>query len=114
MPLPDGDWSRGKCGLKLLQYMACGIPAVSSPVGVNSGIAEGGEAALLASSEDEWVEALTRLMKDADLRKKLGARGRARAEGVYSVRAVYPRFREALAGTLQRSAGCLKAGSATC
>ncbi len=83
MPLPDDDWSRGKCGLKALQYMALGIPTVLSPVGVNREIAEGG-AAVLASSDDEWREALRALIDDDALE-----RGWARRAGFVS-RATIP------------------------
>src|SRR5438105_494050 len=61
MPLPDDQWSRGKCGLKALQYMALGVPTVCSPVGVNSEIIRDGENGLIASTDDEWVEKLSGL-----------------------------------------------------
>ena len=77
MPLPDDDWSRGKCGLKALRYVALGIPTVLSPVGVNREIAEGG-AAVLASSDDEWREALRALIDDDALRTRVGQAGRVR------------------------------------
>jgi glycosyltransferase involved in cell wall biosynthesis len=86
MPMPDDEWSRGKCGLKALQYMALGIPAVISPVGVNREIAGGG-AAILASTQDEWLTALRTLIGDAELRSRVGAAGRARVEERYSVAA---------------------------
>src|SRR4029077_7990439 len=76
MPLPDDRWSRGKCGLKALQYMALGIPTVCSPVGVNTHIIQHGENGLLAGSDDEWVESLTRLIDSAPLRERLGGAGR--------------------------------------
>ncbi len=95
MPLPDTEWSKGKCGFKILQYLACGIPCVASPVGVNPQILEGGECGLLARTEDEWVDSLTRLTRDAKLARKLAERGRKRVEA-YSVNAVYPRFRAAI------------------
>lgn len=95
MPLPDDEWSRGKCGLKALQYMALGIPTVLSPVGVNCEIARG-DAAVLASTEAEWRDALAALIDDADLRARLGAAGRARVESDYSVTAMMPRWESAL------------------
>ena len=95
MPLTDDEWARGKCGLKALQYMALGIPAVMSPVGVNVEIARGG-AALLASSESEWREAILGLIENRERREQLGRRGRERVEQAYSVRANLPRYREAL------------------
>jgi glycosyltransferase involved in cell wall biosynthesis len=95
MPMPDDDWSRGKCGLKALQYMALGIPAVLSPVGVNREIAEGG-AAMLASTKDEWLGALRALIDDEGLRARMRAAGRARVEERYSVAAVGPMWERAL------------------
>jgi glycosyltransferase involved in cell wall biosynthesis len=95
MPLPDDEWARGKCGLKALQYMALGIPTVVSPVGVNQEIARDG-AALVASTDAEWHEALRRLVDDPDLRSTIGRSGRARVERDYSVRATLPRWEQAL------------------
>ncbi|MEO9870212.1 glycosyltransferase family 4 protein [Ekhidna sp.] len=85
MPLPDDAWSKGKCGLKGLQYMALEIPTIMSPVGVNSDIIQEGENGLLASSTDEWVEKLSMLIDDAALRKRIGKNGRTTVEQDYSV-----------------------------
>lgn len=87
MPLPDNEWSRGKCGLKGLLYMAMGVPTVMSPVGVNTEIIQNGQNGFLASTIDEWVEKLTRLIEDPDLRWHLGQSGRQTVEARYSVRA---------------------------
>ncbi len=97
MPLPDTEWSRGKCGFKLLQYMSCGLPAIASPVGVNPEIL--GEAGLLASTPGEWNQAIDQL-QDPALREKLGTAGRARAEAHYSVSALYPQWRDCLLSVL--------------
>ena len=75
-PLPDTPWERGKCGVKLLQYMACGIPVVASPVGVNSSIVVHGVNGFLATTAEEWTTALRALTADANLRQRLGAAGR--------------------------------------
>jgi glycosyltransferase involved in cell wall biosynthesis len=91
MPLPDEPWSRGKCGLKALQYMALGVPTVCSPVGVNTEIIEDGVSGCLAASEDEWVEQLTLLLRSTELRARLGAAGRARVEERYSAAVQAPR-----------------------
>src|SRR5215831_17299164 len=64
MPLPDEPWARGKCGYKLVQYMACGLPVIASPVGVNSTIIDHGVNGLLARSERDWVAAIRRLAFD--------------------------------------------------
>lgn len=84
MPLPDDQWSRGKCGLKALQYMALGIPTICSPVGVNSDIIHDGENGFIAGTEDAWVEKLTQLLESATLRERLGSAGRVTVEKNYS------------------------------
>ena len=94
MPLPDDDWSRGKCGLKALQYMALGIPTICSPVGVNSEIIQDGVNGFLASTADEWVEKLTALLHSAELRKRFGFAGRQTVEAKYSARSQVPRVLE--------------------
>jgi glycosyltransferase involved in cell wall biosynthesis len=91
MPLPDDKWSRGKCGLKALQYMALGVPTVCSPVGVNSEIIRDGENGMLASTDEEWVERLSRLLRSRELRAGLGRAGRATVEEQYSARVQAPR-----------------------
>lgn len=85
MPLPDDPWSRGKCGFKLIQYMACGLPVVASPVGVNTKIVKPGETGFLCSTNEEWAKALKELVASEELRKKLGAAGRASAEADWSL-----------------------------
>lgn len=85
MPLADDDWTRGKCGFKTIQYMSCGLPSVSSPVGVNCEIVSDGVNGLLASGEDEWVEKLTMLVQDSDLRTRVGNEGRRTVEENYSI-----------------------------
>lgn len=95
MPLPDDTWARGKCGMKALQYMALGIPTVLSPIGVNTSIAEGG-AALLASTDTDWADALDRLVADPELRRRTGDAGRRRVEERYSVDANIDRYIEVL------------------
>jgi glycosyltransferase involved in cell wall biosynthesis len=76
MPLTDEEWSKGKCGFKLIQYLALGIPAVSSSVGVNSSIIEDGSNGFLCNSEEEWYYALEKMITDAPLRKKMAIEGR--------------------------------------
>jgi len=90
MPLPDDRWSRGKCGLKALQYMALGIPTVCSPVGVNSEIIRHDENGLLASTEAEWVTALKTLLENGERRERLGSAGRRTVETGYSSHAAIP------------------------
>jgi glycosyltransferase involved in cell wall biosynthesis len=95
-PLPDVDWSRGKCGLKLLQYLALEKPVVASAVGVHPAMVENGVQGFLADGEDAWFDALDRLIGDPALRAAMGQHGRARVEERYSVRAVAPRLLDAL------------------
>ncbi len=97
MPLSDDPWSRGKCGFKLLQYMACGVPAVASAVGANVDVADDGAAALLADGDGAWFEALSRLLDDGTFARTLAERGRARAESRYCVAVLGPRYASALA-----------------
>ena len=101
MPLPDDNWSKGKCGLKALQFMALGIPTICSPVGVNTDIIQDGENGLLASSEAEWVEKLTRLLRSAELRRRLGDAGRATIEQKYSAAIQAPRVYEVFKSVLR-------------
>jgi len=100
MPLPDEPWERGKCGYKLIQYMACGIPVVASPVGVNKKIVENGVNGFLAQSEADWVEALTTLCNNPDLRKQMGKAGRIKVEKEYCIQVTAPKL-----AALLRSAG---------
>ena len=86
MPLPDDDWSRGKCAFKALLYMALAIPPVASPVGVNSHIIEDGVNGYLPHDEDAWVETLGRLITHPELRKEIGLRGRNTVVERYSLR----------------------------
>ncbi len=85
--VPDDDWSRGKCGLKVLQYMAAGLPVVANPVGVHAEMIRHGETGFLASTAEEWAGAIAMLAKDASLRQRMGDAGRARVERQYSVTA---------------------------
>lgn len=84
MPLPDTDYALMKGGYKLLQYMSGGIPVVASAIGINQSIVKPGENGYLASSEDEWYGALEMLIKDKDLRIRLGENGRKDAVELYS------------------------------
>jgi glycosyltransferase involved in cell wall biosynthesis len=90
MPLPDAPWMRGKCGYKLIQYMACGLPVVASPVGVNRDIVDHGVNGFLAETPAEWAEALGTLVTDAALRQRMGAKARALVENQYSLRVQGP------------------------
>ncbi len=101
MPLADTPWERGKCGYKLIQYMACAKPVVASPVGVNREIVEHGVNGFLADTPEEWATALGRLCADPDLRRRMGAAGREKVERSYSLSVAAPR----LAALLRAAAG---------
>ena len=96
MPLPDEPWERGKCGYKLIQYMACGLPVVASPVGVNTEIVAQGENGFLASGDSQWTEAINTLVADVELRQRLGSAGRRQVETTYCLQAQAPRLIEML------------------
>jgi glycosyltransferase involved in cell wall biosynthesis len=83
--VPDDDWSRGKCGLKVLQYMAAGLPVVANPVGVHAAIVRHGETGFLAETPAQWVEAMSCLVHDPELRRRMGRAGRQRVADAYSV-----------------------------
>ena len=86
MPLTDNDWGRGKCALKMLMYLAVGIPAIVSPVGVSKQLLDRGRVGLAAGDSNEWFEALERLFSERDLAAELGKEGRRLVEDEYSVR----------------------------
>ena len=90
MPLPDSEWTRGKCGFKMLQYFSCGVLAVASPVGVNREILARGDIGIAANSAREWTDALVYLHDERQAAKQMGGRGRTAVEQHYSVKAVAP------------------------
>ncbi|HYG49429.1 MAG TPA: glycosyltransferase family 4 protein [Flavobacteriales bacterium] len=87
MPLPDDEWSKGKCGLKGLTYMALEIPTIMYAIGVNTEIIEHGVNGFLYRTDDELAELLERLVNDAALRERVGKEGRKTVEAKYSVKA---------------------------
>ena len=105
MPLPDEPWARGKCGYKLIQYMACGLPVIASPVGVNSSIVDHGKNGFLATTPQEWAEAITTLARDATLRRTMGAEGRRKIERAYSLAVHGPRLAGMLHEVMAESSG---------
>jgi len=83
--MPDDPWSRGKCGLKVLQYQAAGLPVVANPVGVHSNFVRNGETGCLATTTEEWVHAMRALAEDVSLRRRMGEAGRRQVESCFSV-----------------------------
>lgn len=90
MPLLDDEFQKGKCALKLLQYMAAGLPTVASPVGVNADILQDGTAGMLARNDADWHRALECLISNHNLRAEMGRAGRALCEQEYSVKRWLP------------------------
>lgn len=96
MPLPNDEWVKGKCGLKGLSYMSCGIATVMSHVGVNPEIIEHGKNGYLAKTKEEWIDYLSLLIENSDLRHKIGLAGRDTVVKNYSVNANKVKYLEVL------------------
>jgi len=92
MPLPDDMWAKGKCGFKLLQYQAVGLPVVCSPVGVNREIVLDGTNGFHAHTAQEWFDRLSQLISSPELRNQMGKVGRERVVKEYSLQALWPKF----------------------
>jgi glycosyltransferase involved in cell wall biosynthesis len=92
MPLPDTDWARGKCGFKIIQYMACGIPAVASPIGVNRDIIDDTVNGYLAHNENEWLQTLEKLHDFPETRTVMGEAGFRKVAEEYSLKSIAPRL----------------------
>lgn len=103
MPLPDSEWAKGKCGFKLIQYMAVGIPMACSPVGANKDIVIDGYNGFLAESEKEWFGAIQKLIDDKELREELGRKGRETVENKYSLKIMAPLFEDVINRTYKES-----------
>ena len=104
--VPDDLWSRGKCGLKVLQYMAAGLPVVANPVGVHREMVRHGETGFLVRSPEQWLEAIARLARHPALRARLGRAGRQRVEADYAVAggaAAWRSLLDSLSPTLART-----------
>jgi glycosyltransferase involved in cell wall biosynthesis len=102
-PLADDEWSKGKCGFKAIEFMACGVPVVAAAVGVNREIIEDGVNGFLASSDAEWVDKIGRLLRDAELRRRFAAAGRRTVEQRYSLHQNAPRLAAAIRDVAERS-----------
>jgi glycosyltransferase involved in cell wall biosynthesis len=111
MPLLDGPFERGKCGYKLIQYMACGVPVVASPVGVNAKIVVENGNGFLASDPSAWAAALERLLDDAALRRRMGFEGRCIAVERYSLAVHQPRVLDILRSATGSTVGAGRGGA---
>jgi glycosyltransferase involved in cell wall biosynthesis len=96
MPLADDEWSRGKCALKLIQYMSAGVPSVTSPLGAALEFVRDGENAWLASNPEQWSDRICDLAQSPERRLEMGRRARATIEADYSLKVWGPRFVDAL------------------
>ena len=96
MPLPDTEWARGKCALKMIMYLAVGIPAIVTPVGVSRKLLDQGEVGLAARNPNEWFNSLRRLFSDRDCAAQLGAAGRKLVEEQFSVTTNAPKLAAAI------------------
>ena len=103
MPIPDDPWTRGKGGYKLLQYMATGLPVVTSPVGINQQLVKDGEVGFWAGDADEWERRLAALIDDPELRRRMGVKGRETVESKYALDVSSVRLVKLLRGLV---AGC--------
>lgn len=102
MPLTDDPWSRGKCGLKILQYYGAGVPVVCTPVGVNRDVVKDGVTGFWAMTDEKWIEKLSILIENPSLRQKMGLHGREFVRELYSIQACAPRFYGVLADVAQK------------
>lgn len=100
-PLVEDAWSLGKSGFKAIQYMACAIPVVASPVGATTEMIRDGENGFFARGKEEWVARLEQLLDSAELRRQMGARGRAEAVARWSLAAHAPRFVEVVRAAME-------------
>ncbi|MBX7134663.1 MAG: glycosyltransferase family 4 protein [Fimbriimonadaceae bacterium] len=96
MPLPDTEWAKGKCAMKILQYMGVGVPSVGSPIGGNLEVIRDGQNGFLASAENEWLEKILRVIHDKELYRRIGAAGRDTVVKHYSASVCASRFGEVL------------------
>jgi glycosyltransferase involved in cell wall biosynthesis len=108
MPLADTAWCNGKCSYKMLCYMAAGLPVVVTAAGMNREVLAMGDVGFSADCEQQWVDALTALLSDADLRQRMGAAGRAVVEERFSLQRLaqqYAAVFHSLGGDLPRGSG---------
>jgi glycosyltransferase involved in cell wall biosynthesis len=87
MPLPESEWTKGKCGFKILQYFSMGIPAIASAVGINKEIITHGKNGYICYNKAEWMKYMNLLIKSDVLRNRLGRNGRKTVDKIYSLEA---------------------------
>ncbi len=100
-PMSDNSWTKGKCGLKVLQYMAAGLPVVSSPAGVNREIVQHGKTGFFAENPDDWRKSIDKLFRDPVLRNNMGKAGQKRVIECFSVDATFRKMSKVLNALVQ-------------
>jgi len=113
-PLPMDDWVSGKSGLKAIQYMMMGIPCVATDVGTTPMIVGDGETGLLVRTNNDWREALNRLLNDPDLRRRLGTNARQEAVARFSSRAIAGEYRGVIDQACARPSDMWLSGATQC
>jgi glycosyltransferase involved in cell wall biosynthesis len=108
MPLGEDLWSQGKCGLKIVQYLSVGVPVVCTPVGVNRDIVTNGENGFWAASIQEWVDRLSTLIQDQELRKRMGRKGIETVEREYSLSVTSEKFLQVLQSLTGKASGMVE------
>ena len=96
MPLQDSKWEKGKCAYKLIQYAACGIPGIASDVGMNREVTVPGETGILASVDEEWIQAIKTLKSNTELRHQMGRNARKKVEERYCIQQTSTKWKEIL------------------
>lgn len=91
-PLTNDNWTKGKCALKVLQYMATGLPVVSSPVGVNAYVVENGVNGYIAANNNEWSQQIVKMFKEKDRLTQMGNQGKARVYDEFSIEVVFEKM----------------------
>ena len=112
MPLPLEEWSKGKSGCKLRQYMAAGVPGVGTAIGYNLELVEHGRTGLLATTQEEWVECLSRLVESAELRNAIAAAARQDVEQRFALNVIGPQLEAAIRETVEDFRSARQAGRA--
>ncbi len=101
MPMPDDEWSQGKCSMKALLYMSLGVPTVCSDIGMNREVIKHGENGFLAKTDEDWLRAIEKLVNDAKLRKEMGEKSRQTVVEKYSMERCSQMFAKVVLATVK-------------
>jgi glycosyltransferase involved in cell wall biosynthesis len=101
MPLPLEEWSKGKSGCKLRQYMASGVPGVATSIGYNCELVENGKTGFLVTEQEEWVEALSKLIQSAVMRQSIADAARQSVVERFSIPGIGPQLKQVFERTIQ-------------